>query len=262
MKFGQVATAAIIAFASTSLIVQPVSATGGGYGWRNCNWENSLSVNDGTIWVRASGYPADGWGDGVLNSFNNRINQAIQTWDNALAQAGYTWPVEIARTADNASSEDIWVHRQAFSNADLWGSAAVYAVNGANSCLMHSTSNNRIIWAEVQTREDPDWFTQEDSRRAYWEGCPGRNYVPTYTCSKFRDFEGVLVHELGHALGLPHPNDVYLHQTSLNPSPNTLANCASTTDYASMCGPEPWRSTAQTLHFWDRESFRLIEVKH
>ncbi|MGH2394160.1 MAG: hypothetical protein ACRDGH_11830 [Candidatus Limnocylindria bacterium] len=55
--------------------------------------------------MRAPGYPADSWGDGVLNSFYNRISQAIATWNNQLDAQGYVLPTEIARKADNCERE-------------------------------------------------------------------------------------------------------------------------------------------------------------
>jgi hypothetical protein len=88
------------------------------------------------------------------------------------------------------------------------------------------------------------------------------NFVPAYTCSKNRDFEGLLAHELGHAMGLPHPGSVDTHDPALSPNAATVASCSNNLDYATMCGPRTYRTTAQTLHAWDRESFRIIEVQH
>lgn len=75
-----------------SLTIQPVAATGGAYGWSSCNWEDSDFNPDGDVKVRAPGFPGDGWGDGVKNSFSDRINSAVNDWNSALNTAGYVVP--------------------------------------------------------------------------------------------------------------------------------------------------------------------------
>lgn len=108
------------------------------------------------------------------------------------------------------------------------------------------------------------WFVQDDSRRVLWESCPANAYQPAYTCSKKQDFESILMHELGHAMGLPHPQSVDAHQSSLSPNAADRASCGTTNDRATMCSnvAQQHKSSARTLHAWDRESFRVLETKH
>ena len=183
------------------LVVQPVYANGGSYGW-------SLQLGElarPKCWTNLRArerYPPDSLRDGVLNSFNNRINQAIATWNAALNNAGYVVPTDVLRMTDPCGAPQIEVTQYQFgSGSSLWGDATSYSQSGVNSCVMHSTSNDWLGFAHIRTDVHDDWWTQEDSRRAYWEDCPARNYLPAYTCSKDRDFESLLAHELGHALG-------------------------------------------------------------
>ena len=254
----------ILALFLWALLPGLARASGGTLGWTSCNWENSTTLQAGVVYVRASGYPSDAWRDGVLNSFNNRINDAIATWDWALSTEGYTLPTDIARMADNGYGEQILVDQHEFgSGSNIWGDTFTYSQSGTNTCATHSTANNWIGWAHIRTDVHNEWWTQEDNRRAYWEGCPGRGYSPAYTCSKNRDFESMLAHELGHAQGLVHPQTVDIHQPSLNPDSASLADCGTLLDRATMCGNvQQYRSSGQTLHAWDKDSFRLLELEH
>ncbi len=154
-------------------------------------------------------------------------------------------------------------------------------IDGSSSpdCFIHSTSGNPTFAATIFITPQPWWFTQDDTRRAYWEDtCPAQN-PPTYTCTKLYDFGGTFAHELGHAAGfVAHPTDVDAHtfSGSLN-----YAECLRTDDNdgdpttgkplwrATMCGtlfqgnglPYPnqkWRSERRTLENYDRESLDAI----
>lgn len=253
----------LLGLAAASLVMQPVAATGGSYGWSSCNWEDSNYNPDGDVRVRASGYPGDGWGDGVKNSFSDRITSAVNDWNSALDRAGYVVPSTLFRIADGGSGEDIYVEQYNLLPA-YWGTALTYSTLGSDSCTMHSLSNEPILWVRVRTAFYNDWFTQDDTRRSLWEACPANSYQPAYTCSKKQDFESILMHELGHALGLPHPQDVDTHQSSLSPNAADLASCGTPNDRATLCSNvgQQYMTSARTLHAWDRESLRVLETKH
>lgn len=78
------------------------------------------------------------------------------------------------------------------------------------------------------------------------------------------DFESILMHELGHAMGIPHPQEVDEHQLSLSPDAATLADCGTTTDRATMCAnvAQRFRSSGRTLHEWDYRSLYVQGLYH
>lgn len=106
-----------------------------------------------------------------------------------------------------------------------------------SSCeAVHGTKVNMGIPVVVHLATRNDWFTQDNSRRSLWEGCPGSGYSPTYTCSKTQDVGSTITHELGHVLGLAHPRQTDQHVNGTAPSTvMSLAKCAVANDQATMC---------------------------
>ncbi|HET7685910.1 MAG TPA: hypothetical protein VF062_00975 [Candidatus Limnocylindrales bacterium] len=254
---------ALLAAVYASSFSQPALATGGSYAWGSCNWENTNYLPDGDIELRAHSYPGDGWGDGVKNSFNDRITAAINRMDGYLSQAGYVIPYAFYRIPDGAVGEDILV-QQANLLPHWWGLSSTYSLNGWSACRMHDAADEPVIWSKVETAFYDHWFTQDDSRRSLWESCQANNFLPIYTCNKKQDFESILMHEFGHALQLWHPQWVDAHQPGLSPDAAAIAACSSPTDRATMCEnvAQEYRSSGRTLHAWDRESLRVLETKH
>ncbi|WP_156366575.1 hypothetical protein [Microbacterium sp. No. 7] len=70
-----------------------------------------------------------------------------------------------------------------------------------------------------------------------------------YTCSKVYDAGSLWVHEMGHALGIPHPSNVSAKAQS-------EAKCQSVPlDQASMCSTMAvYRTHFRTLDAWDTAS--------
>jgi hypothetical protein len=128
---------------------------------------------------------------------------------------------------------------------------------------MHDSGESYAYGERIRTTYSDVWFTQDDSRRALWENCPNTG-TPAYTCSKKMDFESILTHELGHAMGIPHAQEVDNHQASLSPNAPTIAGCGTTTDRATMCAniAQQYRSSGRTLHQWDRDSLWAQGVNH
>lgn len=112
-----------------------------------------------------------------------------------------------------------------------------------------------LVSVQINTR--PDWFSQDDSRRAYWESCTG---FSGYTCSKRQDVGSVMLHELGHTIGLAHPSHVASSGHGGNAM--TLAKCAVVKDQATICqghdaaGSGVHRTHRRTLDGWDITSIQ------
>lgn len=112
------------------------------------------------------------------------------------------------------------------------------------------------VYIDIAVRSD--WFTQDNSRRAYWEGCPSRGYVPAYTCSKTMDAGSVMLHELGHSIGLAHPSQTDAHVGG-GSTAFSIAKCGVVNDQATMCqaansGSPQYRTHRRTLDTWDTTS--------
>jgi hypothetical protein len=212
-------------------------------------------------------FPPDTIRDSVLNSFNNRITDMIGRWSTLMGQIGLR-----GRLVRVTSGANIIAHYSTIGNptgltmvTHQWGSA----------CVEHRTANVPIDYVDVYIGVRSDWFTQDDSRRALWEGCP-YNGGPAYTCSKKHDFASTFVHELGHAIGsLVHPSVIDAHSGNMNAT--NIAQCKRV-DFrgdplwrATMCASNSvtgsladneYRTERRTLDSWDRESFIQQHQRH
>lgn len=222
------------------------------YGLFQCSQESKLAVDH--VRVGFISPPADGWGDGVINSFYGRAIDATTRMSSALDIASPTphflnWIGVISPSNTAAIAFRI-------SELDAYGTGVLGRVNMSSTCLtMHGTPTVAFpgsVYIDIDIRSD--WFTQEDSRRALWEGCTSTS---TYTCSKMWDAGGVMLHELGHAVGIAHPQHTDQHRDSYaTPKAVDLATCANALDQATMCAfvSGDHRSHWRTLHSWDNSS--------
>lgn len=235
----------VIALVTSSALPSDASAHDG-FGWTQCNlfWKEASQTPN--ISIQREGFPANGSGDGVINSFTDRMFDAVNRWNSPMANAGLR-------------SRLVWTSSGAFIRArygfNLSSGLGETWLNGTQpGCFPHSSGSYSIFSAEIRIATRSDWFTQDDSRRGLWEAC-----VPdsSYTCSKRWDFGGVFMHELGHIWHLAHPQTVDGH-VSVDPRYTVnarAANCDTTTQ-ATMCGTRIiYRSEARTLEAWDRSSF-------
>ena len=156
-----------------------VAATGGSHGWTSCNWSWKEAAADPNIYIRDDGsFPGDVIRDGVLNSFQGRINEAIGEWSSAMANLGLR-----GRLIRVSSGAQVFLHYQTQENA-LFGITFATTDTGVNNCLIHNATNRTIRFADVYISIRGDWFTQGADRRALWENCPYNGLQPAYTCSK------------------------------------------------------------------------------
>lgn len=125
--------------------------------------------------------------------------------------------------------------------------------------LHQDLSPERITWAEIDFRHYSTWYTAWDATNPHWDNChlqANKDLTP-YTCGKTHEFGGSAAgHELGHVLGLTHPQDVdsKFHGTTSG-SAVLQANCTLNAR-ATMCvNPNPsYFPNKRTLEAWDRDS--------
>lgn len=234
------------------------------YGWWGCTQRDRTLYDNVYIGAQAPGqpfrFPAPGMGDGVVNSFADRFADAVAGWNSqVLGAAGQ--PYGVVWVADTALPVSVRF-RYIAKDPGVLGEVHVPIDCRTN---IHSTIRYALpvnITGDIAVRSD--WFTQDNSRRALWEGCDDIG-GPAYTCSKLYDAGSTIMHEIGHALGLPHPSQVDSHIGSGTGS-RTLANCFSVNNTATMCqisdypGPAAdtyYRSHKRTLEAWDITSLTL-----
>ncbi|GAB3129195.1 hypothetical protein GCM10027056_30710 [Glaciibacter psychrotolerans] len=211
-----------------------------------------------TVGFNTGDLPANGAGDGVTNSFKNRLSDAVLAWNgpilssggqpHGMTYVGETYPGNTAQVLVMVRSLDA-------------GQLGLTIISPSSCEAVHGTKVNMGIPVVVHLATRNDWFTQDNSRRSLWEGCPGSGYSPTYTCSKTQDVGSTITHELGHVLGLAHPRQTDQHVNGTAPSTvMSLAKCAVANDQATMCqagdaaGSGIYRTHRRTLDNWDLNS--------
>jgi hypothetical protein len=125
-----------------------------------------------------------------------------------------------------------------------------------------------IARAEILIASRPDWFTQPDTMRATWERCGSDlgfsiDVSHLFLCTKLFDFGSVVAHELGHVLGLHHPDQI----EPLAPGASNDARCtppwANALSQATMCRTTyTYRSAGRTLDLWDLDTIRVHQGTH
>lgn len=236
----------LIASALTANPASPAAAHDVDFGYWNC-WQQP-TLASGNLRVGHTNLPADGWGDGVKNSFVDRAIDATARMGTALA-------------ARNSSGNGMtWVGTSTgrhiiFSSEALAGGVLGEARVGASCTVVHGAKKDMPLTITIAIDIRSDWFSQDDTRRAYWEGCPGSSYSGGYTCSKTMDVGSTMVHELGHAIRLAHPSQVA--NDGHGSSAMAAGDCHSTLDQATMCQAGNlgtggvYRTHRRTLHSYD-----------
>lgn len=114
--------------------------------------------------------------------------------------------------------------------------------------------------ATITIQRQPDWWTQDNSRRSGWynRGHSDPNIAActldaNYSCKKYRDVGGTIMHEIGHTLALKHPWDVNTH-VGIAGAATDVAKCDYPASSATMCGFFSRTSARRIPVHWDQES--------
>lgn len=143
----------LIGMLSSVWTVGLVRATGGNYGWSSCNWAWKEAAPDPNIYFRDDGtFPPDVIRDGVLNSFQGRINDATGAWSATMANLGLR-----ERLVRVSSGALLFFHYEAGLDTPF-GMAMVTTDTGVNNCVIHSAVNRTIRFADIYINLRSDWF--------------------------------------------------------------------------------------------------------
>ncbi len=220
------------------------------YSYTNCSWNQSATNPLRVAQSTAYPFPGDSTApdNGAPQSFRRRINDATARWSAAYSNASV--PKTLKKVGDGATNEILFQ----YTNPGGGNLAATYyrrtqdsQVGGADRCVLRGSGKHTLLKIQIRVQPRNDWFTQDDPYRAAWEGC-GSNFNG-YTCSKRHDFGGMVMHEIGHGLGLKHTED---SATGLG-CPQT--NKAGTPAQPTMCALQTeHRTEKRTLEFWDADT--------
>lgn len=233
-------------------------------GYTNCIWDpGPIDVwMDGT-WPGTNHAPDTG----ARQSFRDQVGEAMAQWNHHLGQVGAD---NHFRWARNSASADVRIRLVDPNHHTVQGD---YLAKGEThqNCYTNwrrDVQATRITRGTLSVERRSDWFTQGAAYRKTWEKCDDPSWKfggsqqrfsflerYAYTCSKTLDFQSLVIHELGHILGLAHPDE-------FGSSALAAANCYpyetwKDLDEATLCGGMHRHKThGRTLHSWDIATVR------
>lgn len=181
-------------------------------------------------------FPPNTVRDGITFSFFDRLrdgtnfmNGGFGSINTGVTFVGYNTPQDIS-----------------FGYRDIDSLGAISVVGG---CVVHGGADRNLGFLEASVDWRSDWYTA--APRAEWEGCPAWF---AYACSKTRDVQSTMAHEIIHGMGVRHPSDADNHNEDPQSRANAAANCGNRDATATMCGSFTFETARRTLDVWDLES--------
>jgi hypothetical protein len=211
-------------------------------------------------------------------TYVDRLDEAIAAWNQVLATSNRGGGM--VRTSAPA---DILVQYrpveplhygtpddpdQAIAEVYLQRAGEAEASRDIAKCPDRRPSTLTLTAAYVRISPRDDWFTGDESSTGVWQMCSDPNFQPpsASVCEDSVDFGTTMVHEMGHALAIYHPQTLdAIDQVSPEQadSATSWAACAEVTKnfdtQSSMCdGQTLYDSDGRTLETWDVESVHRL----
>lgn len=236
----------------------------GKLGWSACGWAPGHVVTVGVD--PAFPFPDPGYADRLAEAVT-RWNEVLSTTNRgggmAISAGGPADIVVQYRPTETSPSDDPAAH-------DVLGETYLQRQGDADSspnigrCPDRQPLRYTMAAATVRMNPRDDWYTGPDSQTEMWQMCDGERFRTANgpLCADSVDFGSTMVHELGHALVLYHPqtlDDIDGVPLDRADSASTAAQCVEATGrfegQATMCaGQGLWRAEQRTLETWDVES--------
>ncbi|HLF40485.1 MAG TPA: hypothetical protein VI854_03315 [Acidimicrobiia bacterium] len=250
----------------------------------------TLAVTSGPAWANHTsysvpenklGFSACSWAPGRVitvaadpafpfpdAAFSARLDDTIRRWNEVLTstnrQVGMARVDGAAdvlvqyRPTDTADAHDVLgeTYLQREGDSDLSPNIGRCPDRQATTFTMQA--------AQIRINPRSDWFTGDDQSTGLWEMCDGESFRATNQalCSSRVDFASTMVHEIGHALVLYHPqtlDDIDGIPAERGDSASSQARCVEAAGsfgaQATLCaGQGVWRTEQRTLETWDVET--------
>lgn len=199
-------------------------------------------------------------------SFSSRLDESIARWNQVLRTA--TRGIGLVRAG--GANADVVVQYRPTGTADDHGVLAETFLQrqgdpdlspNIGRCPDRRPVSNVMKAVQIRINPRTDWFTGPDSSTSTWQMCSDSGFrsANTELCADEVDFASTVVHELGHALVLYHPqtlDDIDGVPVESPTSASTAAKCVEATGsfgaQATMCaGQGVWRAEQRDLETWD-----------